>query len=665
MRHPVLTLRERVLIAVAVSSVILGLRYAVIAATRGMLGPGHPAGDTRLSAAAFLTSLLLLPWGLAVMERFHDCQTRGCRWRTAAFVAGYGCLSAVLAVALYALFLGESPKWAMMAVFAPQQGAWNVVLLLIGDGIQRSIHGHRAASLEAERRHEAEMAQAKDARQAIEQRTRPDTVIASLETIASRTPADPAGARLLLLRLSRHQRMLLTRPAPPSSEDELRIVRSTVALFRQDVQLEIGHCDGLPELDVARPWLRALETALIEGPPGRYVVECDRREHAAVFHLKPAESGQAPLLSVELPLTRPDANEQPQETSRGFSSSFRSSAFTAALVVYVVAAILPELRSLDRQPVWNLVALTLASAVLWLIAGPAVYGTTALCMRLRLSAAVLLSAGSVLTGAAAVTAASFGILWLVTTREQFALAFLPLVASRNANVALVVCTSSFAAGFSRMLIAARAESMRAQHETLRAEARELEARFQPHFLFNALASIVGLLRFDPGAAGEMCRLLARLVARSTAYAGVLSWTVQDEVAFVADYLAIQQRRFADRLRIAKWDLGPSTMDAAFPRLCLQPLVENICIHALAASEGVIAIGLSIERRGRMLQAEVWNDLADGPLTPGHGRGLAFVSDRVRDAGGRIVIAPAADRFTVHLTIPIRAPERHPARPAPL
>lgn len=678
MRHPVLTVRERVLIAVAVSSVTVGLRLAIIAATRG---PGQPLGDMRLSLAAFLTSLILLPWGMTVMERFHDRHPSGRRWRTSAFVAGYGCLAAMFAVAMYLLLLlGESPRPGVIPIFAPQQGAWNVVLLLIADGIQRAIHGYRAAILEDERRHEADMAEAKDARQAIEQRTRPDTVIASLEAAAERTPVDPAGARLLLLRLARHQRMLLTRPSPPSSEDELRVVRSTVALFRQDVQLEIGHCEVLPELEVARPWLRALESALIEGPSGRYLVECDRREQSAVLRLKSTESDQAPLqagmrwfseaelqpvfsasggISVELPLTRPVANERQQESSRGFSASFGSSPFTAALVVYFLAAILPDLRFLDRQPVWNLTVMTLTSAVLWLIVGPSIHWITALCMRLRLSVAVLLSIVSVLSGAAVVTAASFGLLWLVTTGEEFMLTFLPLVASRNANVALVVCTSSFAAGFSRMLLAARADSMRAQHETVRAEARELEARFQPHFLFNALASIVGLLRFDPHAAGEMCRLLARLVARSMAYAGIPSWTVKDEVAFVADYLAIQRRRFDSRLRIATWNVDPSAMDAAFPRLSLQPLIENIFVHAVAASGGVIAIGLSIEQRGRTLNVEVWNDVVDGPLTPGHGRGMAFVSNRVRDAGGRILVVPAVDRFMVHLTIPIGKSSRGP------
>jgi LytS/YehU family sensor histidine kinase len=313
--------------------------------------------------------------------------------------------------------------------------------------------------------------------------------------------------------------------------------------------------------------------------------------------------------------------------------------------------------------VWNLTLMTLVSAVLWLVVGPSVYGITALCVRLRLSVAVLFSTASVLLGAAAVTAASFGLLWLVTTGDEFMLAFLPLVASRNANVAFVVCTSSFAEGFSRMLIAARADAMRAQHDTIRAETRELEARFHPHFLFNALASIAGLIRLDPGAAGEMCRLLARLVARTRAYAGIPSWTVQDEVTLVADYLAIQRRRFADRLRIAKWEVVPSAMDAAIPRLSLQPLIENIFIHAVAASYDVISIGLSIEQRGRMLTVEVWNDLAAGPSTPGHGRGLAFVANRVRDAGGRILIAPAEDRFTVQLTIPIRKPARSPMNAA--
>ncbi len=664
MRPPALTARERVLIAVAVVGVTVGIRVAIIYAT----GVSHQQ-DWRLLPLASLTPAVLLPWGLAVLERFHHHRTAGRGWRTGALVAAYGCLTGILAGVGYAavvLLGGESPSPAVIVRFSWQLAVWGLVLLFIGDGIAEAIHGHRAAVREGERHHEAEMAEAQEARQAIELRTRPDTVIAVLENIAGSTLADAAGARRRLMRLARHQRMLLTQPSPPSFADELRIVRGTVALFRSDVQLEIGRCDALPAPDAAQPWLRALESALIEGPPGRYLVECDRPDQAFALYLKPMDAGQAPLpagasqgISVELPPIAPQPDQRQPETGEELSSSFGSSVFTAALVVYLLASILPDLGSaLDRQPVWNLTVLTLTSAALWLVVGPVVYRLTGVWVRVWFSGALILSSASALLGAVFVTAASFALLRLVTIGDEFLTAYLPLVTSRNANVALVVCTSSFAGGFSRMLLAARADAMRAQQETIRAEARDLETRFHPHFLFNALASIVGLLRFDPGAAGDMCRLLARLVARSREHAGLPSWTVRDEVTFAADYLAIQQRRFGNRLRIDRWEVVHSTMDAAIPRLSLQPLIENIFTHAVAASYGVISIGLSIETRGRMLDVELWNDLADGPPTPGHGYGLVFVSHRVRAAGGRILIVPAADRFLVHLTIPMaRSPRR--------
>ena len=653
MRPPVLTARERITIAFAVVGSTVGIRFGVVALTRG------PFGDLRQLVATCVASLVLLPWGLTIVERFHDCRSNRCRWRTSAWIAGYGCLCGTFAASIYAslvLLDGEVPNRSILTRFAQQLAAWNLVLLFIGDGIAGAIHRYRAALLERERRHEVEMAEAMEARQAIEWRTRPDTVIAILDTIAGQTLVDPAGARFLLMRLARHQRMLLTRSSPPSAEDELRIVRSSVALFRPDVRLEIGHCEAFPDLEVAEPWLRSLESALLEGPSGRYLVECDRQEHSVVLRMKSMEAGESQDIAAELPLARPHPDQMQPETSGEVSSSLSSSGFTAALIVYLLTAILPNLSSLDLQPVWNVIVMTLASAVLWLVVGPCVYGITAICVRLRLSIGLFFSIASALSGAAAVTAASLSVLRLVTTGGQFMAGDLALVVSRNANVALVVCASSFAAGLSRMLIAARADVMRAQQETVRAEARELEARFHPHFLFNALASIAGLIRVDPAAAKEMCRLLARLVAGTRAYVGIPSWTVKDEMTLIADYLAIQRRRFADRLRIANWDVVPSTMDFAIPRLSLQPLIENIFIHAVAASVGVVSIGLSIRRRGRMLTVELWNDTADDvPSSPGHGRGLAFVSSRIRDAGGRMVVTPSEDRFTVRLTIPIRKP----------
>jgi two-component system sensor histidine kinase AlgZ len=656
--------RERFLIAFAVGAVTVGLRVLVLFATGGRFGRDH-AGDVRMLVTVSVIPLLVLPWGLTILARFHRRRSQRGWWRMSAFVAGYAAIWSVAATALLLLLVAGDPlERTIIVKFATSQAAWSVVLLLIGDGIQGAIHSHRAALLERERRHGIDMAEATRTRQTIESRTRPDTVITTLESIAERTLADPSGARLLLLRLARHQRMLLTRPSPPSLEDELRIVRSTVALIRRDVHLEIGRCDARVDLDAVQPWLRAVERALMEGPAGQYSVACEPRGQAALLRLSSSQSAQpassdAEAISVELPLTAPGPPPRPPETSRGTPSSSGSSAFTAALIVYVLTAVIPELRNLHLQHVWNLIVMTLASAFLWLAGGPAVYAVTSLCTRLRLSMAVPLSTVSALFGAAAVTAASFGVLRLVTTGDEFRLAFLPLVASRNANVAFVVCTSSFAAGLSRMWIAARADAMRAEHETVRAEARELEARFHPHFLFNALASIAGLIRSNPAAAGEMCRLLARLVARTRAYAGIPSWTVNDEVTLIDDYIAIQRRRFAERFRIAAWEVAPSARDAAIPRLSLQPLIENIFIHAVAASYDVISIGLSIELRGRMLAVEIWNDAAEGPPTPGHGRGLAFVSNRVRSADGRMQVVPAEDRFTVHLTIPVRKPAVYP------
>lgn len=657
MSPPALTARERVLIAFAVVGVTVGIRVGVVFAT-GVAGQQ----DWRMLPLASLTPVVLLPWGLAVLERFHHHRAAGRGWRTSALVLLYGCLTGVLAgVGYTALVLldGDTPDPTVVLRFSYQLAVWGLVLLFIGDGIAEAIQGHRAAVRDGERRHEAEMADAQEARQAIELRTRPDTVISVLENIAGRTPADAAGARRLLMRLARHQRMLLTQPSPPSFAEELRILRGTVALFRSDVELEIGPCEEPPPPDAARPWLRALESALLEGPPGRYLVHCDRPGHPVALRPRPMDSGQAPRdRFVELPPIAPQPDRRPPEAGGELPSSFGSSVFTAALIVYLLASILPDLGSaLERQPVWNVTVLTLASAALWLVVGPVLYRLTAVWVRLWFSGALLLSSASAMLGAVFVTAASFALLRMVTIGDEFLTAYLPLVTSRNANVALVVATSSFAGGFSRMLLAARADAMRAQQETLRAEARDLEARFHPHFLFNALASIVGLLRFDPAAAGDMCRLLARLVARSREHAGSPSWTVRDEVTFAADYLAIQQRRFGNRLRIARWEVAPSTMDAAIPRLSLQPLIENIFTHAVAASYGVISIGLSIESRGRTLAVELWNDLADGPPTPGHGYGLTFVSHRVRAAAGRILAMPTADRFLVHLTVPM-AQSRH-------
>lgn len=126
----------------------------------------------------------------------------------------------------------------------------------------------------------------------------------------------------------------------------------------------------------------------------------------------------------------------------------------------------------------------------------------------------------------------------------------------------------------------------------------LSAQLHPHFLFNSLHAISGLVTESPAQAVEMVARLGdflRIAIENTKN----PWTsVEAELLGVEAYLAVQRSRFRDRLHINVNVEAPS-LTARIPALLLQPLVENAIEHGLAAPdeslEVTVAIGLSQDR----------------------------------------------------------------------
>ncbi|RZL88627.1 MAG: sensor histidine kinase [Variovorax sp.] len=161
---------------------------------------------------------------------------------------------------------------------------------------------------------------------------------------------------------------------------------------------------------------------------------------------------------------------------------------------------------------------------------------------------------------------------------------------------------------------------------------ELQSRIRPHFLFNTLNSVIALVREEPAKAEAMLEDLSELFRQALADPGE-SVTLADEIALAERYLAIEQVRFGERLRI-RWDIDAAANTARLPPLLLQPLVENAVKHGVEPSPEGAKIRIRTELRGSMVVIEVINSLpplrwADEPLPRGHGIALANVRDRLR------------------------------------
>jgi signal transduction histidine kinase len=118
--------------------------------------------------------------------------------------------------------------------------------------------------------------------------------------------------------------------------------------------------------------------------------------------------------------------------------------------------------------------------------------------------------------------------------------------------------------------------------TTRAQLHALRAQLNPHFLFNALNSIIQLAEEDAVATQSALERLSDLLrhATRTSGGGRIDVTLRDELGFVRNYLALEQLRLGDRLRVVE-EIEDDALDRLVPSLILQPIVENAILHAIA------------------------------------------------------------------------------------
>ncbi len=145
----------------------------------------------------------------------------------------------------------------------------------------------------------------------------------------------------------------------------------------------------------------------------------------------------------------------------------------------------------------------------------------------------------------------------------------------------------------------------------RAEADALQARIKPHFLFNSMNTIAGLVRSDPIVAERAVLDLSDLF-RAALGAGESGSSLREEVELAERYLAIEALRFGSRLQVAWRRDEPLPWTLPLPRLVLQPLVENAVLHGVARLPlgGCVEITLSVD--GDLLRIVVRNP-APAPL----------------------------------------------------
>lgn len=172
---------------------------------------------------------------------------------------------------------------------------------------------------------------------------------------------------------------------------------------------------------------------------------------------------------------------------------------------------------------------------------------------------------------------------------------------------------------------------RLEARLLEAQLASLRGRLQPHFLFNTLQAVAGLVDEDPGAARSMLARLGDLLRASLETSRSQIVSLRREVAFVRNYLDIQSTRFGDRLTTSV-DVPEGLLDARVPSFVLQPLVENALRHGVSPKTSPGRVEVAARRQGGSLVLCVRDDgggeSPDPPDTWDEGVGLTSTRQRL-------------------------------------
>lgn len=202
-----------------------------------------------------------------------------------------------------------------------------------------------------------------------------------------------------------------------------------------------------------------------------------------------------------------------------------------------------------------------------------------------------------------------------------------------------------------------------QHEarlrlTAESQARiaALQARIQPHFLFNSMNIIASLTRVDPERAERVVEDLATLFRASLEAPGT-TVSLKRELALCRHYLDIEQLRLGERLRL-DWQVDEAALGASLPLLSLQPLVENAIYHGISRlTEGGV-LSLSVRSRERGVEIHITNPLppesAPCPDHKGNRVALGNLRERLEILYGRsakLNLRQDGPLFSVSLWIP--------------
>jgi len=212
-----------------------------------------------------------------------------------------------------------------------------------------------------------------------------------------------------------------------------------------------------------------------------------------------------------------------------------------------------------------------------------------------------------------------------------------------------------------LLMYFRLRSRVLSHALHDARLQVLRARIRPHFLFNTINAVLGIVRTQPHQAEAALEDMADLFRMAMTDTQDLV-PLQQEIQLSKQYIALEQLRMGERLRV-DWQIQDIPNDALIPPLLLQPLLENAVYHGIEPLPQGGKINIVLRRKGDELLIKVENPRVPNNIALHAGNKMALQNIRERlgllfDVEARYKVESGNDFYHVEITLPYQSVEKN-------
>jgi two-component system LytT family sensor kinase len=191
------------------------------------------------------------------------------------------------------------------------------------------------------------------------------------------------------------------------------------------------------------------------------------------------------------------------------------------------------------------------------------------------------------------------------------------------------------------------ENEQLRHANTMMELALLKAQLNPHFFFNALSSLSGVVRESPGKAQHYIAHLSKIFRYSLNKSKESLVTLEEELKEIDSYSELMKMRYEGGFNLDV-QVPPKYYTTLLPHMSLQPLIENALKHNLSTASRPLLLTVNIDNNWLVIQ----NNIQLKPFPePGEGIGLSNLNERFKILLQREIEISSTDAlFTVKLPL---------------